>query len=128
MVFTSNLFEEPMKILPIFINFQKIILTTMKKVFGRVYIRSSPDGSELLCFLTQCAHGGMCVCVGVKVSLKLWDVKDLLFSESKPIQLKYHYFNAQIQRSFLTGKQCWFFPSLVPIINESTLLMLRANI
>ena len=69
----------------------------------------------------------MCECV--KVSVKLWNVKDLLFSESKPIQLKHHYFNTQIQISFLTGKQCRFFPSRVPIIiNENTLLMLQAYI
>ena len=68
----------------------------------------------------------MCVCVRVEVLLKLYDVIDLLFSESKPIQLKYHHFNTQIERNFQTGKQCRFFPSHVPIINESTLLKMRA--
>ena len=66
------------------------------------------------------------MCVRVEVLLKLCDVIDLLFSESKPIQLKYHYFNTLIERNFLTGKQRRFFPSHVPIINESTLLMMRA--
>ena len=66
----------------------------------------------------------MCVCV--EVSLKLCNVIDLLFSESRPIQLKYNYFKTQIERNFLTGKQCRFFPSHLPIINESTLLVMRA--
>ena len=49
------------------------------------------------------------MCVRVELSLKLCDVIDLLFNKSKPIQLKYHYFNTQIERNFLTGKQCRFF-------------------
>ena len=65
------------------------------------------------------------MCVRVEVLLKLYDVIDLLFSESKPIQLKY-YFNTQIERNFLTGKQWRFFPSHVTIINENTVLMMRA--
>ena len=66
------------------------------------------------------------MCVRLEVLFKLCDVIDLQFSESKPIHVKYHYFNTLIESNFLTGKQCRFFPSHVPIINESTLLMMRA--